>query len=218
MTTDSDDARPPGARHVTVAPERLARWLDGFTERHGVVAVTADAGEVRLVGADGARAWLDVPFPPLSPGEDVQAALVAHAALSRHVGVLLVRRGGHAAGVFRGRELVASKVDTTYVQGGTKAGGWSQQRYARRRANQARAAFADAADEAARVLLPHADELDALVCGGDRAAVDAVLADARLRPLAELRTGPLLAVPDPRLRVLQAAPDQFLAVRITLDP
>jgi hypothetical protein len=56
------------------------------------------------------------------------------------------------------------------------------------------------------------------VCGGDRGAVDAVLADVRLGPVAALRTGPLLSVPDPRLRVLRAAPEQFLAVRIGLDP
>ena len=67
---------------------------------------------------------------------------------------MLVRRGGHAVGVFRGAELLASKVDSSYVQGTTKAGGWSQQRYARRRANQSRAAFADAATTAVRVLLP----------------------------------------------------------------
>ena len=75
-----------------------------------------------------------------------------HARRDRRVGVLLVRRAGFAVGVFEGATLVASKVDSTYVQGTTKAGGWSQQRYARRRANQASAAFAEAADVAVRVL------------------------------------------------------------------
>jgi hypothetical protein len=206
---------------VSVPAERLARWLAGFGERHGRLEVSADADEVRLVGADGARAWLAVPFaplPPLAPGEDPGAALVVHALAARTVGVLLVRRGGHAAGVFHGAELVASKVGSAYVQGTTRAGGWSQKRFARRRDNQARAAFTEAADTAVRVLLPQAAQLDALVCGGDRAALDEVLADPRLRPLAELRCEPFLAVPDPRLRVLQATPDQFRAVRITLDP
>ena len=101
---------------------------------------------VTLTGADGARAWVDVPFPPLA------GPLTEHALRPRLVGVLLVRRSGFAVGVFDGTELVASKVDSSYVQGTTKAGGWSQQRYARRRANQASAAFADAADAAARVL------------------------------------------------------------------
>lgn len=195
---------------MTVAADRLPRWLDGFTERHGETSVDAGESVVALVGADGARAWIEVPFPPLA------GTLVEHVTRDRRVGVLLVRRGGHAAGVFDGTALVASKVGSSYVQGTTKAGGWSQQRYARRRANQASAAFAGAADTAARIL---ADApLDAVVLGGDRAAVRAVLADQRLAHLDRLVTGPWLAVKDPKLRVLAATPEQFLAVRITLDP
>ena len=213
-----------GPRVVTVGADRLAQWLDGFAERHGAITVGTDAAratEVSLVGADGARARLTVPFAPLPPieaGQDPRAVLIAHALRSRVVGVLLVRRGGHAVGVFDGTELIASKVDSRYVQATTRAGGWSQQRFARRRANQARAAFADAADTAVRVLLPYAERLEALICGGDRAAVLAVLADRRLQPIAGMRSEPMLAVPDPRLRVLQATPEQFRAIRIALDP
>ena len=139
-------AAPPGARAVTVAAERLERWLAGFAERHGATVDDAEPDVVALVGADGARAWIEVPFPPLT------GDLIEHVDRDRRVGVLLVRRGGHAAGVFDGAALVASKVGSSYVQGTTKAGGWSQQRYARRRANQADAAFAHAADAAVRVL------------------------------------------------------------------
>jgi hypothetical protein len=56
------------------------------------------------------------------------------------------------------------------------------------------------------------------VLGGDREAVKAVLADQRLAHLGPLVGGPWLAVKDPRLRVLEATPEQFLAVRIALDP
>jgi len=208
-------------RRVSVPAERLARWLDGFTERHGATVTESDAAELRLTGADGARAWLEVPFPPLpaaASGADPREVLIAHASRPRTVGVLLVRRRAHAVGVFVGGDLVASKVGSAYVQGTTRAGGWSQQRFARRRANQARAAFADAADIAARILLPRAAQLDAVICGGDRTAVDAVLADPRLRGLADLRRDPFLSAPDPRLRVLQATPEQFRAVRVALDP
>ena len=143
--------------------------------------------------------------------------LLEHVARSRRIGVLLVRRGGHAAGVFVGATLESSKVGSSYVQGTTKAGGWSQQRYARRRANQASAAFAEAADVAVRILAPAG--LDALVLGGDREAVRAVLADRRLVQLEPLVVAPWLEVKDPRLRVLAATPAQFLAVRISVtDP
>lgn len=205
-------------RRVTVSPERLARWLEGFAERHGTTVTTATGDEVALTGADGARAWLLVPFPPLPATDEPQTALVAHALRRRTIGVLLVRRRAHATGVFDGTELIASKVDTSYVQGTTRAGGWSQQRYARRRQNQAQASYASAADIAAKVLLPHIGRLDALVCGGDRAAIEAVLADTRLTALETLRRPPFLPVADPRLRVLQETPAQFRAISVMLEP
>jgi peptide subunit release factor 1 (eRF1) len=131
--------------------------------------------------------------------------------------VILVRRGGYAVGVFDGRQLRSSKVGRTYVQGRTKAGGWSQQRYARRRTQQADNAYAAAADTAAQVLLPVVNELEAVVGGGDRSGVDSVLADPRLRPLRALLTGRVLATPDPRLDVLRRFGDQLRAVEISLN-
>jgi hypothetical protein len=203
-------------RRVGVPPERLERWIAGFAERHAGMRVGSTAEAVTLVGADGDTAILHVPFPPLADGDDPVRDLLAHVALDRTVGVLLVRRGGYAAGIFVGPALLASKVGAAYVQGSTKAGGWSQHRYANRRAKQARAAFAEAADAAARVLLSR--PVDAVVTGGDRNAVTAVLADPRLHHLGPLVTGSFLAVPDPRLRVLEATPEQFRAVRIDLEP
>jgi hypothetical protein len=197
---------------VHVGADRLARWIGGFADRHGPFERTVTPALVTLTAADGSTAAIDVPFPPLA-GTRV-AELLAHVARRRRVGVLLVRRGGYAAGVFDGAELVSSKVGSSYVQGATKAGGWSQQRFARRRANQASAAFAEAADVAARILGPA--ELDALCVGGDREAVRSVLADRRLTRLEPLVTGPWLNVKDPKLRVLTTMPQQFLAVRIAV--
>ncbi|WP_375480875.1 acVLRF1 family peptidyl-tRNA hydrolase [uncultured Jatrophihabitans sp.] len=218
MAASEGSVDPPAhARQVSVGPERLSKWLAGFGERHGDADTRLDRDVVALTGSDGDRAWIHVPFPPLvTEGGDVLDALVEHANRPRRVGVLIVRRGGYAAGVFEGAELRESKVGSRYVQGGTKAGGWSQQRYARRRANQADAVFADAADVAARVLGAHTD-LDALVAGGDRDAVQTVLADRRLVAL-PAPSGPWLEVKDPKLAVLRATPAQFRAVRISLVP
>ena len=195
-----------GGRWVTVPPERLGRWLAGFAARHGTVETSYDVTVVRLVGVDGAVAEVEVPFPPLA------GDLVDHVLRERTVGVLLVRLGGHAAGVFEGPRLVSSKVGSRQVHGRSAAGGWSQQRFARRRENQVTAAMGSAADVAARVLL--GVRLDALVVGGERRAVDAVLADRRLEPVRGLVTGRLLDVPDPRLAVLQAAPWRDVRIRV----
>jgi hypothetical protein len=147
---------------VTTSPERLQRWLDGFAVRHGPVTRTFDEREVRLVAEDGAVAEVEVPFPPLTGG------LVEHVLRDRRVGVLLVRLGGSACGVFDGPRLVASKVTVRQVHGRSAAGGQSQQRFARRREGQVRVALQASADTAVRVLLPHAASLDAVVVGGER--------------------------------------------------
>jgi peptide subunit release factor 1 (eRF1) len=163
----------------------------------------------------------DPPFPPIVTGAHegfVAGPLLEHAARDRVVGVLLVRLGGHAAGVFSGRRLVDSKVGSRNVHGRHRKGGSSQRRFERRRGEQSRVALEAAADVAARVLLPHRADLDAVVLGGDRRALAEVLDDPRLRPLARLATDRVLDVPDPRLTVLQATPDRFRATVIRLPP
>ena len=202
------------ARSVGVAPERLGRWLENFHTRHGEVRYDATADLVTVVAEDSAVARIDVPFPPLD-GDTVED-LIAHALRPRRFGVLLVRRGGYGVGVFDGATLTASKVGSRHVQGSTKAGGWSQQRFARRRDNQAREAFGAAADVAARILLPETKNLVALYRGGDRRAVETVLDDPRLAALVPLVRDPFLAVPDPRRQVLEKAGADARQVRVTV--
>lgn len=202
-------------RLVDVTPERLDGWLRRFGERHGTCTWSATPERVDVVAEDGAHAECEVPFPPLLVDESLPfAGLVEHARAARRVGVLLVRLGGYAVGVFDGERLVASKVGSRYVQGRTAAGGQSQQRFARRRAGQARVAYAAAVDEAVRVLVPRVGVLDAVVTGGDRRALATVLGDRRLDPLRPMVVSRRLDVPDPRLRVLEQTPEQFRAVRI----
>jgi hypothetical protein len=105
------------------------------------------------------------------------------------------------------------------VHGRSAAGGQSQQRFARRRDGQVRVALQAFTDTAVRLLLPEAASLEAVVVGGERTAVDEVLADRRLEPLRSLVTGRLLDGPDPRLKVLEASYDQLRAVWIrVVDP
>ena len=198
-----------------IPPERLERWLGRWVERHGEIAdVRTGPERVTLTAEDGAVLACDPPFPPLA-GKGVEG-LLAHVRRERVVGVLLVRLGGHAAGVFSGRRLVDSKVDNRFVKGRHKKGGSSQRRFERRREEQARSALEQAADTAVRVLLPHRADLDAVVLGGDRSALREVMGDPRLRPLRALMVEAVLDVPEPRLRVLEATPDAFLATRLTV--
>lgn len=190
-----DEREPPVEHRGTGPPPRAAEPNRGDRDRTDPPAPT---------GTD---------TPDAASGDPVDL-LIAHANRPRLVGVLLVRLGGHAAGVFHGDRLVASKVGARHVQGRSAAGGWSQQRFARRRRKQADEALRAAADVAARVLTPRLPELHGVVLGGDRRAVDALRGDPRLAGLFALETPPFLAVPDPRLAVLKSTPALFRAVRI----
>lgn len=75
-------------------------------------------------------------------------------------------------------------------------GGSSSGRFARRREGQARLALDAAADAVARVLL--LERLDALVLGGDAAALAALHADPRLSALLSGAEPRILDVPEPR--------------------
>ena len=130
------------------------------------------------------------------------------------LGLVLVRRGGYAVGLAEAGRLTAHKVGTRYVQSRTAAGGWSQQRFARRRGNQADELARTAAEHAHRILPPGTPA--GLVLGGDRALAAQVLRDPRLDHLAELPRRELYDLPDPRLAVLEEAVRRGRAVRVAI--
>ena len=136
--------------------------------------------------------------------------------------VLVVRRGGYAVALVGRGALVAHKVGRRHVQSRTAAGGWSQQRFARRRGNQADELVRAVRDHAVRLLVPAPvgeGGLTAfgLVAGGDRALVADVLDDPRLAGLAGLPRRDLYDLPDPTRAVLDGAVVRGRAVRVTLS-
>jgi len=230
-----------GGRWVEVQPDRFPAWVREFGRRHGGAwpPEMDGAGVVITVrAADGSVAECHPPFPPMGtitarslaeaedrePGtEDREAGaddgawaerVAAHALAERTVGVLLARLGGFAVGVFAGSPpcLTASKTGSRPVHGRSAAGGWSQQRFARRREKQASEAMQAAADAAANIF--SRARLDAVVLGGDRRAIAALAGDPRLKDCLDKAAGRFLTVPDPRLAVLRDAPRMFLAIRI----
>ena len=172
------------------------------------------------------------PAAPTSPAEvaAIAEAFAAHARRPRTVGVLLVRLGGYAAGVFAGYPpaLQDAKVGSRLVHGRSAAGGWSQHRFARRREKQANEALDAAADAAVLIFTrggmggkketggKTAAGLDAVVLGGDRRAVAELRDDPRLAPYFALAAERFLTVPDPKRAVLLETPRLFTAVRIRL--
>lgn len=199
---------------ILVPVPRWPRWQENFVASHGTTTLSVANGALRGEAGDGSWFVARLPFSREYDGPVDAGALATRSAPPAHWGVLLVRKGGFAVARLEGGVVVDSKVGQRHVQGRTKAGGQSQQRFARRRANQARDAYEAAAGHAARIL----DGLDAVVAGGDRTAVGEVLEDARLRDLAVL--GTWHAVPDPRRAVLDkvVADAQALVVEVENAP
>ncbi|QKV79689.1 acVLRF1 family peptidyl-tRNA hydrolase [Amycolatopsis sp. Hca4] len=204
-----------GGRTVEVPPERLAGFFARFAERHGgTTATEATPDRVSVTAADGTTATAAVPFGPLAePSVD---ALVAHALRPRRIALVLVRRGGHSVGIARGGRIEVSRTDRHLVQSRSAAGGWSQQRFARRRAGQARHARQDAAKDVFEVLVPRLSEVDAVVLGGDRRALDELRDDRRLAPLFARAEPRVLDVGEPSRAVLEEAAVRALSVQVTL--
>ncbi len=196
---------------VLVPPGRVPRWFENFESGHGGAAYDTVGGALRGLAADGSTAAARLPFDQRYDGPPLPEAFAAAAAVPAVWGVLLVRKGGFAVARVAGLEIAEHKIGQRHVQGRTKAGGQSQQRFARRRDNQARAAYEAAADHAARILTA---DVGALVTGGDRTAVEAVLEDHRLAAVRERRSTLWLPVPDPRRVVLDRAISDACSVSI----
>ncbi len=198
-----------------VPPERWDRWYAGFDARHHPVEVHVAAGVLHLTGADGAYAEVRAPY-----GRAIEelGALPGLLAPPDDWGVLLARKAGHAVARLHGTTPVATKVSRRHVQGRSKAGGQSQQRFARRRDNQAKASYAAAADRAALLLLDPAP-VPLLLVGGDRAALAAVLDDHDLRALPDPVPDVALTFPIPSQDALLAAIREAQGVRVAIhDP
>jgi hypothetical protein len=196
--------------HVLVPGSRFSRWADNFEGRHGATSLSVVDGGLRGLAEDGSMFTAVLPFAAPYGGEADVAAFLADATAPGEWGVLLVRKGGFAVARLAGVQMVEHKIGQRHVQGRTKAGGQSQQRFARRRDNQARQAFEAAADHAVRILESHG----VLVTGGDHTAVAEVLADARLS--GQRVVEPWLPVPDPRRGILEQAVRDACCLRITV--
>ncbi len=217
---DSSRSKAAPSRTAVVPAPRLAGWVERFAASHGSVREELYDGGLLLRASDGATAALQAPWPDdgrPGRGADGVQRLISLASQERKIGLVLVRRGGFAVGVASGGKLLASKTGSRYVQSRSAAGGSSQQRFARRRANQADALASAVAAHAATVFDGHAIEY--LLPGGDAALAAAVLADPALRGHARRSRLAFMAVPDPNFAVLRQAALDACSLRILVtDP
>ncbi len=190
-----------------IPASRVERWVANFESRHGETELVVADGFLHGTALDLSSFEAQLPFGRAFAGSGL-SDFVDAATAPELWGVLLVRKGGFAVARLEGLQMVESKVGQRHVQGRTKAGGQSQQRFARRRDNQAKAAYLAAAQHAQRIL-----PATQVVAGGDRTAVRAVLS---LVNGVEV-VGRWLEVPDPRRSVLQSAVLDACSVKMTVS-
>ena len=188
-------------------------WLEGTPGR----TVYAD-GAVLVEPDEGERLVVRPQFGLVHEGEYPMvrvAPLLDELAENHLVAALLVRLGGYAVGVFDGEALVASKVGSRFVKGRHKKGGSSSNRFRRRREEQARALVEEAARVGVTVLDPWRDRVQFAALGGDRTAIEAVIAaEPKLGWLRERALERFFTVPEPRLRVLERLPYDLYAAEV----
>lgn len=223
------DAQTPGrkgrdprtsVRTAMVPASRLHGWVDRFSASHGRVEEDFDDDGLLLRAADGAVARLKAPWPvdgrPGRGATDLDR-LASLAAQERGLGIVLVRRGGFAVAAALGSRILATKSGNRYVQSRTSAGGQSQQRFARRRSNQADALVEAAAAHVGAIFAEY--RIEYIVPGGDKALVDQVLNHGPAKAFAARTRLAVLDVQEPKTAALAKAAADACSIRITVtDP
>jgi Actinobacteria/chloroflexi VLRF1 release factor len=206
---------PPAQRKRYVGRQNVRKRLAPLAEQQGR---TTYADGAALVETQDEQIVVRPPFGLAHEGEydRVELAPLLDALGKEHlVAVLLVSLGGYAVGVLDGERLVASKVGTRFVKGRHKKGGSSANRFRRRREEQARALLDEAAETALAVLEPWRGRVEFAAFGGDRAAVDQLLAGSpRLDWLAERALERFFPVPRPRRESLRRLPYDLYAAEV----
>ncbi len=156
----------PGEDPARFLPETLA---DALRPQVTAVAAGSDTGAVLLWDPPTLRLVVP-PFPVgearLVEGLDLGPLRVVLES-EPVIGVVLVRLGRYAVGVFRGEALVESKVGRRYVKGRHRAGGSSANRFRRIREKQADELFKHVCRMVQERFSPYEGQLQHLFLGGE---------------------------------------------------
>ncbi|MFC1952342.1 Vms1/Ankzf1 family peptidyl-tRNA hydrolase [Chloroflexota bacterium] len=121
------------------------------------------------------------------------------------IGLVLVHLGSYAVGICHGEKLISSKVGTGLIHGRHKKGGSSQQRFQRRRENQANEFLDRVCLHSREQLEPHTQLVNYIAYGGPRQTVLLLRKRCPFLQSFDDRVLPLLNVPSLRQRVLETA-------------
>ncbi len=158
------------------------------------------------------------PFPIAEPvfARGYQTAPARSLLLARReIGVVLLRYGGWAVGVYDGDRLIDARNGGRFVKNRHRKGGQSQRRFERIREKQIDELFAQACAAATERL--RGRTLDWIAYGGDRHTMQAFLTQC---PALQALPAPVLprflTVPEPRHATLETLPVLLTTSRVTI--
>jgi hypothetical protein len=122
------------------------------------------------------------------------------------VGLILLRLGAYAIGVFRGEKLLSSKVGTGHIHSRHRKGGSSERRFERGREKQVENFFGRVCSRVRERLEPYLGQLDYVVYGGERYTLLSFRKQCEFLGAIEDRTlSSSVNVREPRQATLEAA-------------
>ncbi|MFC1934411.1 Vms1/Ankzf1 family peptidyl-tRNA hydrolase [Chloroflexota bacterium] len=204
----------PGSVSVYMPPGFSAPEIEDLLHKGGAYAVPDELSQIASSAKNGAvlfwgdtRKCLVVPPFPLSDEDtfDGYVTQPLHRLLTSSyvIGLVLVHLGSYAVGVCQGEKLISSKVGTGLVHGRHKKGGSSQQRFQRRRENQARDFLDRVCLHIHEQLEPHAQLVNYIAYGGPHQTILALQKRCSFLQSFDDRVLPLLDVPSLNQRVLE---------------
>ena len=135
------------------------------------------------------------------------------------LGVVLLRLGRFAVGVFRGDVLVSSKTDTRYVKGRHSAGGQSQMRFQRIREKQVQEIFGKTCSVVKDQFGPYQEQFDYIFLGGERFTLRGFLKECDyLQKLSDKFHPRTLNVREPNHRALEGVINTIWESRVLYIP
>ena len=171
------------AGHIQVSLDAVQRGdfpgLEKLTQMAPKI-MTSDTGAVVFWSQDNGSAILGlqgrglVILPPFPVQRDQMLegwnATQLRAMLSRKyvLGVILLRLGRFAVGVWEGEMLMSSKTGTRYVGSKHSAGGRSQKRFERGRDKQVQEIFQKTCSVVMQKFAPYEDRIDHIILGGEK--------------------------------------------------
>lgn len=122
------------------------------------------------------------------------------------IAIVLIRLGSYAIGLIKGEKLITSKVGTGLVHGRHRQGGSSAHRFERHRDKQIEYFLTRVCQHTREQLEPHSKTIEYMVYGGAKTTILLLQKECPFLKVFEDRTlSPLLAIPDPRQAIMEAA-------------